>query len=49
MDQLNSDLKGVAGYMDDLLVSVVNAKEHLQNLEALLQRLQEKGLRCNLE
>ena len=49
MDQLTSDLQGVAGYVDDLLISGANAKEHLQNLEALLQRLQDKGLRCNLE
>ena len=49
MDQLTSDLQGVAVYMDDLLVSGANAKKHLQNLEALLQCLQDKGLCCNLE
>ncbi|XP_045117643.1 uncharacterized protein K02A2.6-like [Portunus trituberculatus] len=49
MDQLTSDLRGVAVYLDDILVSGSNAEEHLQNLRALLQRLQDKGLRCNLE
>ena len=49
MDRLTSDLKGVAVYLDDILVSGANAKEHLENLRALLQRLQEKGLRCKLE
>lgn len=49
MDQLTRDLSGVAVYLDDLLVSGANAEEHLQNLQALLQRLQDKGLRCNLE
>ena len=48
MDQLTSDLQGVAVYLDDLLVNGANAKEHLQSLEAVLQRLQDKGLRCNL-
>ena len=49
MDQLTSDLRGVAVYLDDILVSGSNAEEHLQNLRALLQRLQDKGLRCNLD
>ena len=48
MDQLTSDLRGVAVYIDDLLVSGADAQQHLQNLRALLQRLQDKGLRCNL-
>ena len=49
MDQLTSDLKGVAVYIDDILVSGVSAAEHLENLRALLQRLQDKGLRCRHE
>ena len=48
MDQLTSDLQGVAVYMDDLLVSGADARQLLQNLQALLQRLQDRGLRCNL-
>ena len=44
MDQLTSDLKGVAVYMDDLLVSGADARQHLKNLRALLQRLQDRGL-----
>ena len=49
MDQLTRDLQGVAVYMDDILVSGATALEHLQNLRSLLKRLQDKGLRCNLE
>ena len=49
MDQLTKDLKGVAVYLDDILVSGSDAEEHLRNLRALLQRLDEKGLRCKLE
>ena len=49
MDQLTSNSRGVAVYLDDLLVSGANAREHLQNLQALLQCLQDKGLQWNLE
>ena len=49
MDQLTSDLNGVAAFIDDILVSGMTASEHLRNLRALLQRLQERGLRCRLE
>ena len=48
MDKITSDLQGVAVYMDDLLVSGADAWQHLRNLRVLLQRLQDKGLRCNL-
>ena len=49
MFQLTSDLKGVAVYLDDILMSGATAEDRLQNLRALLQRLQDKGLRCRLE
>ena len=49
MDELTSDLHEVAVYLDDLLISGANAEEHLQNLQALLQHLQDIGLCCNLE
>eukprot|EP00731_Ephydatia_muelleri_P034216 Em0051g8a len=49
MDQLTSDLQGVAVYMDDILVSGTTAAEHIQNLRALLKRLEEKGLHCRQE
>ena len=49
MEQLTSDLDGVAVYMDDILVSGNTAQQHLQNLRALLQRLNDKGLRCRKE
>ena len=49
MEQLTSDLNGVAIYLDDILVSGTDAQDHLNNLQALLTRLQEKGLRCRRE
>ena len=49
MEQLTCDLKGVAVYLDDILVSGENADDHLQNLQHLLQRLEEHRLRCLLE
>lgn len=49
MDQLTQDLPGVATYMDDILVSGADAENHLSNLRGLLQRLEEKGLRCRKE
>ena len=47
MDKLTCDLPGVAVYLDDILVSGTTADEHLRNLRNLLQRLQERGLKCN--
>jgi hypothetical protein len=49
MEQLTSDLPGVAVYLDDILVSGKDATDHLQNLQRLLQRLHDKGLRCRRE
>ena len=49
MEKITRDLNGVAVYLDDILVSGSDAKDHLNNLKALLKRLQDKGLRCKLE
>ena len=56
MKQLTRDLRGVAVYMKNILVymknilvSGNNAQEQLQNFRALLRRLDEKGLCCNME
>lgn len=49
MDQLTGDLRGVACYTDNTLVSGSTTTEHLQNLRALLQGLQDKGLCCQQE
>ena len=38
MDKLTCDLRGVAVYLDDILVSGKNDTEHLGNLRALFQR-----------
>ena len=42
MEQLTQNLRGVALYFDDILVSGDNAKDHLMNLRALFKRLEEK-------
>lgn len=47
MEQLTRDLRGVAVYLDDILVSGKDAQEHLENLRTLFKRLKDKGLRCN--
>lgn len=49
MDNLTSDLPGVAVFQDDILVSGKDASDHLSNLKRLLIRLSEKGLRCRRE
>ena len=49
MDDLTSDLPGAAVYLDDILVSGKDAKDHYHNLQRLLDRLHAKGLRCKRE
>ena len=49
MEQLTSDLKGVAVYLNDILVSGNNTRDHLENMQSLLQRLNDKSLRWRLE
>ena len=46
MERITCDFKGVAVYLNDILVSGSNEEEHIKNLQPLLQRLQDKGLRC---
>ena len=49
MDQLVKDLPGVGCFLDDIIVSGRDENEHLENLERLLNRLLEKGLKCGLD
>jgi len=42
MDEITSDLPGVAVYLDDILCSGATAETHLQNLRRLLERLRDK-------
>ena len=46
MENLTSDLPGVAVFQDDILVSGEDADSHLSNLRRLLTRLRDRGLRC---
>ena len=49
MDDLTSDIPEVAVYLNDVLVSGKEAKDHYHNLQRLLDRLHDKGLRCKRE
>ncbi|XP_029690263.1 uncharacterized protein K02A2.6-like isoform X1 [Takifugu rubripes] len=44
MDQILTGLPGVQCYLDDILCTGANDEEHLRNLDAMLQRLEEYGL-----
>ncbi|XP_058857712.1 uncharacterized protein K02A2.6-like [Acipenser ruthenus] len=45
MDQILSRLPGVQCYLDDILVTGKDEEDHLRNLDATLQKLQDYGLR----
>ncbi|KAI0978604.1 hypothetical protein GJ496_005166 [Pomphorhynchus laevis] len=47
MDNLTKDLPGVSVFMDDILVSDVSERDHVENLKWLLERLSDNSLRCN--
>uniref|UniRef100_A0A5S6R3L9 RNA-directed DNA polymerase n=2 Tax=Trichuris muris TaxID=70415 RepID=A0A5S6R3L9_TRIMR len=49
MDQLVSDIPGCVAYLDDIIVTGANESEHLNNLDSLLRRLEENGLRCRVQ
>ncbi len=49
MDNVVQGLPAVGAYIDNILVSGKTVNEHLQNLEAVLTRLQESGLRLKRE
>ena len=49
MDKILHNLKGTVFYLDDILVTGANDDEHLRNLSAVLQRLQQYGLRIKVE
>ena len=49
MNQLTSDLPGVAVFLYDILISEKTAEDHLNNLRRLLKRLNDRGLRCRIQ
>lgn len=49
IDQILQGLPGVHCILDDMIVTGKIDKEHLRNLDSVLQRLQKFGLRANLE
>ena len=49
MDSILQGLTGVICYLDDILITGTNDEDHLSNLEVVLQRLQERGIRVKKE
>ena len=49
MDQITQGLRGVVVYIDDILVTGRTQAEHDNNLNALMQRLRENGVRLRRE
>ena len=47
MDQVLQGIPGTQCYLDDIIVTGVDDATHLANLQAVLSRLQEYGLRAN--
>lgn len=48
MAKITANLKGVAVYLDDILVTGTDEDDHANNLYELLKRLSERGLKCNM-
>ena len=49
MERLTTDLSGLEVYLDDILVSGRDRTYHIQDLRALLARLDQNGLHCRIE
>lgn len=48
IQQLISDIPCTANYLDDIVVTGKTEVEHRKNLEALLYKLEQAGLTCNV-
>lgn len=49
MDTLFQGFSGVSVYIDDILVMGSSTKDHLHNLQKVLEKLQSAGLRLNMD
>ena len=49
MDQILEGVEGTSCILDDMIITGKDDKEHLENLEEVLKRLQASGLRTNRE
>ncbi len=45
MERVLQEIRSVVCYLDDILITGKDAQEHLTNLEAVLKRLQDFGMR----
>nr|CAD2158036.1 unnamed protein product [Meloidogyne enterolobii]CAD2205428.1 unnamed protein product [Meloidogyne enterolobii] len=49
IDQLISGISGVFGYLDDIVIASKTFKDHTKTLKLLLKRIQDYGLKLQLE
>ena len=49
VDQILEGVEGTSCILDDMIITGKDDKEHLENLEEVLKRLQANGLRANRE
>ncbi len=49
MDTILQGLPHVVCYIDDILITGVDEEEHLRNLEEVLKRLQQHGIRLRMK
>ena len=49
MDTVTQDLKGIACFQDDIIVTGKNKEEHRENLIKLFERLNEYGIKVKIE
>jgi hypothetical protein len=49
MDQVLANIPKAKCFLDDIIITGSTDEEHLQNISLVLERLEQHGLRANLE